>query len=95
MVVIDESIANAIFDIVVEECGAMEFDRRPYIRYAMSEQPLEYRFGGDLGFGGKIYHNGYRVYVSCYIEHITPERNAKMARANARLVELLDLTDDD
>lgn len=94
MVIIDRKVANVLFDIVVEECGALELDREDYVRYATSSEPLEYRFGGLLGFGGKIYHNGDRVYVSCYVEDFNETRSRMITRANARIAELLQMEDD-
>ena len=46
----------------------------------------EFRFQGSLGFGGKIYFNPHRgLYVSCYREDETPERNSAIERMNAWL----------
>lgn len=51
----------------------------------------EYRFMGDLGFGGKFRNNGNRdntPYVDCYPENETPERLKMIEAANKRLAEL-------
>ena len=49
----------------------------------------EWRFGGQLGTGGKVCRNSQRVYVTCYPEHETPELRELMDRANARLAEVV------
>lgn len=50
-----------------------------------AHDPIEHRFGGLLGFGGKLHWAHGRLYVSCYQEDRTPERAAMIERANARL----------
>ena len=49
----------------------------------------EFRFQGKLGFGGKVWHQGGRLFVTCYPEDITPERSLIMSRANDALEKLL------
>jgi hypothetical protein len=51
----------------------------------------EWRFGGQLGFGGKFHMvDGFRprMYVSCYPEDQTPERLVLIATVNAELAKL-------
>jgi hypothetical protein len=78
-----------VYTILVEECGAA-----PQQEYAddfirsMLNECREYRFQGDLGFGGKCYFDHRRVWVSCYREDRTPERDAMIAKANSRLPDL-------
>lgn len=80
-------LAEAIYTIAVEECGARDTinDRYDYVRYAVSDDGFEYRFGGMLGFGGKILNSGDRVCITCYPEDRTPDRDAAIERANARI----------
>lgn len=86
--------AEALYDILVEECGANPdpHEKWSYARYAIAEETMasEYRFQGNLGFGGKIKNNSGRVYVCCYREHETPARLEMMARADARIKEYLE-----
>ena len=49
----------------------------------------EYRFCGDLGFGGKVWA-GSPPYVTCYPEDKTPEREKTLASLNAALAALGD-----
>lgn len=49
----------------------------------------EWRFGGTLGFGGKVHLNGRGLYVSCYPEDLTPELDDLIARVNRRLEEVV------
>lgn len=84
--------ANALFDVVVEVCDAHESLRAQWLHYAASEDPgeyggLEFRFQGNLGFGGKLNYDGFRpAYVSYYSENRTAARDAAEALANERLV---------
>lgn len=48
----------------------------------------EWRFSGDLGFGGKFWHNDGRHYVSYYIEDKTRAREKLVNRLNAAIAEL-------
>jgi hypothetical protein len=90
-----EQQAKAMHDVLVAECGASPDDQygvlQAFLRYA-TQTPrlgaLEWRFCGALGFGGKWYWDGRRAYVSCYPEDRTPEREAMVERANARLAAL-------
>lgn len=78
--------ANAIYLILMEECGAPDRLVDDFIyRVARQDPPTtEYRFQGDLGFGGKYYPKRNRV--SCYPEDETPERLKMIARCNDRLL---------
>lgn len=83
---------NAVYDVLVEECGAHD---SPDERAALAihwPDCREYRFQGKLGFGGKVWWNPSRsrpaVYVTCYREDQSDERNAMIERANARLSPL-------
>lgn len=85
----DERDAGRIYDVLIEECGATAFHREQCVRYLTDEHGShEFRFQGSLGFGGKVYYNGGRLYVSCYPEDRTPERTAMIRSANARLNEI-------
>lgn len=45
----------------------------------------EFRFMGDLGFGGKLYRSRSGLRVSCYREDETPERAAIISTTNLAL----------
>ena len=85
-------VANKIYDILVEECGAWEGDRDMFLFHF--KDITEYRFCGNLGFGGKIWRrqplfSPPSYWVSCYPEDRTPSINEMVQKANARLAEVL------
>lgn len=87
----NSGLANRVYDILVEHCGAGdgEWDRPDFIhthRDGAEYPPDEYRFIGSLGFGGKFW--SYPMRVSCYREDETPERLASIAAANEALADL-------
>lgn len=86
------NIWNAVYDILVEECQAFEDSRDHFVYHQTNDKNLgdmrEWRFSGSLGFGGKFRKYPDRWYVDCYQEDETPERLAKIAKANARLETL-------
>lgn len=74
--------------ILNEECGANLDDAALYgfIGYFTTERAgfTEWRFGGSLGFGGKLRLDGF-LYVTCYPEDVTEARRKARDRANVRL----------
>ncbi len=87
---INPSAAQAvgIWNVLVAECGNRndEPERRMFLHYITEEtEPLEFRFIGSLGFGGKFYVNYNGWYVSCYPEDMTPEREEAILRANQQI----------
>lgn len=84
------SQAYLLYDILARHCGASEV-RREYFISSFAEQPCsEFRFQGDLGFGGKIYNaNGGRLWVDCYPEDRTPERERMIEKAEVAIDALL------
>jgi hypothetical protein len=91
----NKSTANKVYDILVLECGAKEDEREHFIQVQTSEQVLEWRFCGRLGFGGKFWRQGSSYFtggeqmtVDCYPEDETPERKAMIETANAQLKAL-------
>jgi hypothetical protein len=97
-----EQQARAVLKILVEECGHRVFDPQrdgdSFVNSILAGDDAnpwtvcrEYRFGGELGFGGKFRNNGNHdntPYVDCYSEDETPARLAMIERANKRLAEL-------
>lgn len=76
---------EAIYDVLVEECGAWDSPDHREAFAVLFPGCVEYRFQGSLGFGGKVWANRGSVYVNCYLEDLTPERAEAIRRANARL----------
>jgi hypothetical protein len=85
--------AAAIYDVLVElACASSHNDERSgFVRYATADLFVEWRFQGVLGFGGKLYADGWDVpYVGCYREDETPARRAVIDRVNARILALFE-----
>jgi hypothetical protein len=80
--------ANAIYDILVKTCGAREADRAEFVLAQTDGVVTEWRFCGHLGFGGKFWRNGGRIYVSCYPEDMSPKRKEILSAANIALATL-------
>lgn len=92
--------ANAIFDTLVTYAGAREDNRDYFVSIQTREHLTEYRFGGSLGFGGKVWRNtGHRPdgtwgecwYVSAYPEDIgrSPDMRPAIDATNTALAALL------
>lgn len=92
--------ALQVLKILIEECGhrvTHNRDAECFVRAITAPRPdggpicMEYRFCGELGFGGKFRNNGNcnnTPYVDCYRESETPARLAMIEAANRRLAEL-------
>lgn len=85
---VNEETANRLYDIVVKTCGAVdtEFWRHDFVMSAMVNGISEYRFGGHLGMGGKLYSRPWRV--SCYRDDRSPDRDAMIESANRQLKDI-------
>ena len=84
----DRKRLNKIWDILVKMCGANEEMRKDFLALQTSDHPArEFRFMGNLGFGGKVWFNNDRVYVNFYREDHTPEREAMAEKANEALMK--------
>jgi len=89
-----ESTWSQVFDLLVKLAGAKEVFRSNFITCLTGEDVVafgncyEYRFQGDLGFGGKLRYDGERLWVTCYAEDETPGRLKTMDDLNEKL-ELL------
>lgn len=84
---------RAIWDILVKHCGAPDYvEARQYSFEYHWPECREFRFGGDIGSGAKIWASGDRWYVSIYTEMYSPEqlaeRRERIARANTELAAL-------
>jgi len=90
MIKLTETEWKQVYGILKEECGARDLDESWACSEFLHSQlrgTTEFRFCGTLGFGGKLCNSGGRLYVSCYSEDDTPEREAAIKAANARLKE--------
>lgn len=83
---IDESVANKIYDILVSIGDANESERNDFIYTHLNECCEEWRFCGHLGFGGKYRSNTNTV--DCYTEDETPQRKKLIKLINKKLSEL-------
>lgn len=84
-------IANKIYDILVKEAGAPECYRDNFVYVESKENCHEYRFQGDLGFGGKFWNDDNKWYVACYAEDETPERLKIIETTNKELQDFIEL----
>lgn len=85
--------AEAVWAVLIAVCDANQSDeaRDDFLFHAQERgHPLEYRFQGSLGFGGKIYLENPPC-VSCYSEDETSEGNRKIKNANAVLAAIAKL----
>lgn len=84
--------ADQVWEILARTCGAksMKEDFLFHVGAALqADGGLEYRFCGELGFGGKLYlEERYAPRVSCYKEDDTPERLKMLDVANKELEKL-------
>ena len=82
-------LAEQIYNVLVNEGGAREKEREDFIRYITDEQDThEWRFGGTLGSGGKLYVNISGVYVQYYQESTSPAREKIVDIMNAKIDKL-------
>ena len=78
-----------VYDILFGICGANPLERERFYQYFKNtELPLEWRFQGKLGFGGKFYKTHEKMYVSCYPEDMNPKRMSVITRANNKLAQI-------
>jgi hypothetical protein len=77
---------DRIYTILEECCGASPLEREAFSRYMTAEhRQWEWRFGGWLGFGGKLYADSRSVHVDYYREDRTPIRDFAVKTANERI----------
>ena len=87
--------AEAVWATLVAACGADAEKQDYFVRLAQEYEAksgieLEYRFGGNLGFGGKVYLED-PPRVSCYPEDETSEMSRMIQNANKLLSILVRL----
>lgn len=84
-------VAEQVYDILVATCGAAEQNRDSFVRYLSDGEEYhghEFRFQGDLGFGGKFYDSLGTWWVACYPEDETAERVKMIRLANVEIARL-------
>jgi hypothetical protein len=83
--------ANVIYDVLVEHANAWPRGRANFVHCQTEDHCNEYRFQGDLGFGGKFWRANDRWYVTAYPEDIAaqPKRQRIIDETNAALSGLL------
>jgi hypothetical protein len=85
--VVSSAVLDSVFDALVKIGGAHESMREDFLHAHMDKYPCrEYRFMGDLGFGGKYWSKENRV--SCYSEDETPKRLSIIHELNNVLATL-------
>jgi hypothetical protein len=80
-----QGLAAAVYRVLVEECDAPTDDMGFGSHWP---ECREWRFQGNQGFGGKVWWDGRRAYVTCYQEDDNPQRKAARDAANVRLAAL-------
>ncbi len=84
--------ATKIYTILVDRFCATERNRSSFISYMTLDDVWgghEWRFGGALGFGGKLYSNAGRVYVSYYPEDMTEELDSIVSEVNEAIIKAM------
>lgn len=79
-------LINKIYDILETVCDASPRMREAFLYEFQKTKPCrEWRFSGNLGFGGKFRLNNNGMYVDYYSEDETTQRNTIEATANEQL----------
>lgn len=87
-----EAFANKIYDILIEECGALESERQDFVSNEVAEEIREYRFAGKI-CGGKFRRNMDYMYVDGYQECYNPKVEGMIVKANERITKLMEAED--
>jgi len=87
------TLYHTVWDILVAHAGAREDDRERFVQACLDTswggRLREWRFCGNLGFGGKFYRNNGMLYISCYSEDKTKARERIIDKVNLLLAELV------
>lgn len=78
-----------VYDILQTKLNASTHEKLSFGSSMYSTVVSEWRFGGVLGFGGKLINNDDRLYVDYYQEDYTPERDALVNSVNQTLEYML------
>jgi hypothetical protein len=87
---IDTHTAELIYDILVDDAGAREDERRGFVAYVTKNlDHAEWRFQGDFGYGGKFYAGrGCVPGVGYYIEDYSLLRERIRRQVNDKIAAL-------
>lgn len=88
---LETAFYHGAYDILIEHCGVRAQGlpgKEDFARYFMEQGGHEWRFQGDLGFGGKFWHRPSGWDINCYVEDMTPERRDTIKKVNLLLEEL-------
>jgi len=79
-----------IWRILKNQCGAHQSLEYSFIDFYRKnyDKCNEFRFGGILGFGGKLYTNKGKAYVGCYSEDCDEGRSMLITEVNNKLGEI-------
>ncbi len=93
MQILAEADANRVYDILIRYAGARDCAdlRAQFVHYAgLPLDRKEFRFGGLLGFGGKVRMRPDRPYpfVDCYTTDLNEQREAAIEATNLALREI-------
>jgi len=88
--ILPESLYHKIYDLLEERLGAEPWHRDDFINYFTHEDGVEYRCCSVLGFGGKFWNDGGKLYVNCYPEDETDERYLLIEEINGLLQHILE-----
>lgn len=78
--------ASQVYNILTHYAGARnDAHNKEDFFYSQAKGETEYRFIGNLGFGGKLWNNRGHIYVNCYTEDMTPEREQIINKVNILL----------
>ena len=67
---ISKELATDIYDLFLIQFECLEKNRNAFL-LAMQNGDREYRFQGNLGFGGRFFNTDEKWYVKCYIDEET------------------------
>ena len=88
-----KALYETVWDILVDHAGASKNprDKAAFVLACLDRDNklYEYRFCGRLGFGGKLWRYDGRIYITCYPEDSTPERDRILRETNTQLAKLL------
>jgi hypothetical protein len=91
MISLGPGTADRIRLLVEDEFGPGTWDGFQGYMAEPSTHAKEWRFGGTLGFGGKVHYDGRRLYVSAYLGDLAqdPFMERDILEMNERLEALL------
>ena len=88
--IFSKQFASEVYDILIKYCDASVTEKESFIDSHSNDREYgectEWRFCGNLGFGGKYRSN--RNTVDCYSEDINPKRGTIIVTTNNALQSL-------